>query len=527
MRLIPRPAMAQEWVSATVFVTSLFMSILDSTIVTVALPSIARDLGASTASTGWVVVAYLLSLAVCIPASGWIGDRFGTKRTFLGALALFAGASALCGLASTLDQLIAFRILQGVGGGIMLPVGTAMLFRSFPPERRAQAASVIIIPTTIAPALGPVIGGLLVETAGWPWIFFVNVPIAAAMLSFGWLFLDEHRESDPGRFDVLGFILSAAAFSLLMFAITQGAELGWTSPTVLATGGIGLLAGVALVRVELRRPDPLLNLRLLGERLFGFINLASFFGFGSYVGLLYVMPLFLQEALGASPLESGLATFPEAIGVMLSSRISARFYPRIGPRRLISGGLFGTAAAMALCTQIDAQTDLWVVRGLMFGAGVAMASVFLSINAAAFARVTHSDMGRASAIYNTQRRLAAAVVVAVLATALVTLAPSLGTGVEVGEDLVTAFRIVLAINACIALVGGFVGLAIRDEDAAATMVRRNTVTDAAAYISRTRQDHAGGRCHGEDPAGTPRGRRLDRRTRGGARSRRRCSRSGA
>lgn len=480
MRLIGRQSFAQEWVVATVFVTSLFMSILDSTIVTVALPSIARDLGASTAATGWVVVAYLLSLAVCIPASGWIGDRFGTKRTFLGALALFAGASALCGLAGDLEQLIAFRVLQGVGGGILLPVGTAMLFRAFPPERRAQAASVIIVPTTIAPALGPVIGGALVETAGWPWIFLVNVPIAAVVLIFGWLYLDEHREADPGRFDVLGFILSAAAFSLVMFAITQGAELGWTSPTVVATGGLGLIAGVALVRVELTRPEPLLNLRLLGQRLFGFINLASFFGFGSYVGLLYLMPLFLQEALGASPLESGLTTFPEAIGVMLSSRIAARLYPRIGPRRLISGGLFGTAAAMALCTQIDTQTDLWLVRGLMFGAGVAMASVFLSINAAAFAQIGHSDMGRASAIYNTQRRLAAAVVVAILATALVALAPSLGTSGTAGEDLVAAFRIVFAINAGIALVGAFVGIAIRDEDAAATMVRRGEAARSRA-----------------------------------------------
>jgi EmrB/QacA subfamily drug resistance transporter len=471
MRLTSVRAPAQEWVVATAFVTALFMSIMDSTIVTVALPSIARDLGASIASTGWVVVGYLLSLAVWIPATGWIGDRFGTKRTFLSALALFAVASALCGLATTLDQLIAFRVLQGIGGGLLLPVGTAMLFRAFPPERRAQAASIVIVPTTVAPALGPILGGVLVETVGWPGIFYVNVPIAAVTLVFGWLYLDEHREAQARRFDAVGFVLSATAFPLVLFALVRAADLGWTSPVVLAAGGLGLLLGTALVWAELRRADPLLDLRLLGERLFGLVNLASFFGFGSYIGLLYLMPLFLQEAHRASPLESGLTTFPEAIGVILSSRVVARLYPRLGPRRLIAGGLVGTAAAMGLCALIDDQTDLWLVRGLMFGAGVAMANVFLSINAAAFARIAHADMGHASAIFNAQRRLAAAAVVAVLATVLASIAPALGAAGAHAGDLVPAFRVVFAINATMALVGAIAALAIRDVDAADTMAR--------------------------------------------------------
>jgi EmrB/QacA subfamily drug resistance transporter len=456
---------------ATVFVTALFMSILDSTIVTVALPTIARDFAVSTSSTGWVVIGYLLSLAVWIPASGWIGDRFGTRRVFLAALALFAATSALCGIATTLEQLVAFRVLQGVGGGMILPVGMAMLFRTFPPERRAHAASIIIIPTTVAPALGPVLGGLLTETVGWPGIFLANVPIAVATLVFGWLFLHEHREERPGRFDVPGFVLSAAALSLTLFALTQAPDLGWTSPVVLFAGGAGLVLGVVLIRVELRRREPLLNLRLLGERLFALINVASFFGYGSYVGLLYLMPLFLQEAHRASPLESGLTTFPEALGVMLSSRVATRLYPRVGPRRLIAGGLLGTTVAMLLCTQLDATTNLWVVRGLMFGAGVAMASVFLSINAAAFARIAHTDMGRASAIFNTQRRVAAAAVVAVLATVLAGLVPTLGAGAPAGDDVVAAFRIVFGINAVIAFVGAIAALVIHDSDAAVTMAR--------------------------------------------------------
>ncbi|HZY06268.1 MAG TPA: MFS transporter, partial [Ilumatobacteraceae bacterium] len=176
-----------KWIVAIVYVSALFLDILDTTIINVAIPSVGREL--HTEGAEWVVLGYTLSLAVWIPASGWLGDRFGTKRTFLFALAAFTAGSLLCGSAQTIGQLISFRVLQGVGGGMLTPVGLAMLFRAFPPAERARAATLIMVPALVAPALGPVLGGFIVTNVSWRWIFLVNVPIGLLALAFGWRFL--------------------------------------------------------------------------------------------------------------------------------------------------------------------------------------------------------------------------------------------------------------------------------------------------------------------------------------------------
>src|SRR5438876_2082831 len=208
-----------KWIVGSVFVFGLFMDLLDMTIVNVALPTLGHDLnvdpreGASTIQ--WVVTGYLLSLAVFIPISGWLGDRFGTKRIFMTALFLFTGASLLCGLAWSIESLIAFRVLQGVGGGMLTPVGTAMLFRAFPPAERAKGAAVLMIPMVVAPASGPIIGGYLVDYQTWRWIFFINIPVGLTGLLFAGAFLREERQASPGRLDVPGFLLAAAGLASL------------------------------------------------------------------------------------------------------------------------------------------------------------------------------------------------------------------------------------------------------------------------------------------------------------------------
>jgi EmrB/QacA subfamily drug resistance transporter len=477
-------ALPYKYIVAIVFVSGLFIDILDTTIINVALPTLARDFDVGTSSIEWVVIGYLLSLAVWIPASGWIGDRFGTKRTFLFALAMFTFASALCGQAHSLNELIAFRILQGVGGGMLTPVGTAMLFRAFPPSERAKASTVLIIPTVIAPALGPVLGGYLVTDHSWRWIFYVNVPIGLAAFTFGALYLKEHKEPAAGPFDVAGFVLSGVGLALVLFALSEGPSYGWVSPQIILTGLVGVLSFVALVIIELRLPFPMLALRLLKDRMFRNANVVSLFAYASFAGVIFLLPLYLQTVRGLTALESGLTTFPQAIGVMVSSQIVGRMYPRIGPRRLMVIGLTGAAITVSCFTQVDLGTSLWAIRGLMFTRGVFMAFAFIPLQAATYATITPADTGRATAIYSTQRQVSAAVGVAVLATTLQTLVRrytgGLGGGAAVA-GAVNAYQAAFGVAAFLALIGAGMSLRVRDSDAVGTM--RRAASPAPAEVT--------------------------------------------
>jgi len=452
-----------------VFVVAMFMSIMDVTIVNVALPSIGRQLAVPSTSIDAVVVAYLVSLAVVIPASGWLGDRWGTKRIFLLALALFSLASALCGLAENFTMLVVFRFLQGAAGGMLAPVGTTMLYRTFPPAQRVQISSVLIVPTVIAPATGPVLGGLLVDQLSWRWVFFVNVPIGIAAFLFGLVFLQEHREPTAGRFDLPGFLLAGMGLALALYALSEGPTRGWSSPTVLGSALGGLLLLAAFIVIELWRQEPLLDLRLLGNRLFRTANLVSLVSSAGFLGVLFIGPLFLQEGLGVTPLTSGLTTFPEALGVVTSTQIVARLYPRVGPRRLMAAGLTGVAIVIALMSLLGGDTNLWFMRLLMFLTGAGMAYAFVPGQTAAFATISSAKTGRASALSNAMRQLGSAFGVAVLAEVLSVVGPTRLSATGTVLPNLRAYHAAFLAAAALALVAAGIALAISDRDAAPTM----------------------------------------------------------
>jgi len=475
--------LSQKVVVGAVFVAAMFVNILDITIINVALPAIGEDLNASQADLATVAVGYLVSLAVFIPASGWLGDRFGSKRVFLIALALFTGASALCGLAQNIDQLVMFRVLQGAGGGMLTPVGMAMMFRAFPPEERIRASRILMVPTALAPALGPVLGGLLVDKASWHWVFYINLPVGVAAFVFGLIFLEEYRHPRPGRFDVPGFLLSGAGFALLMYSLSEGAGKGWGSPIIVSTGISGVILCTAMVFVELRVAEPMLQLRLLRDRLFVSTNIVSMVNSAAFLGVLYVFPLMQQQAFGRSALETGLLTFPEAFGVVIATQWVSRLYPIVGPRRLMAGGLLGIAACAAMLSLVDSGTHAAFVVVLMFLTGAAMAHVMIPMQAAAFARTAPSDNGRASTIFNVQRQLGSALGVALLASVLV----GIGT-VTVGSNGVPspnlhAYHVAFLIAAGLAVLGAIAALTIHDSDAASTLRRKTKVVPAPAEDS--------------------------------------------
>jgi|SRR5579875_804514 EmrB/QacA subfamily drug resistance transporter len=454
-----------------IFVAAMFMSIMDSTIVNVALPSLSRDFHAPGTSIDAVVVGYLVSLAIIIPASGWLGDRLGTKRIFLAALALFTLSSALCGLATSLSVLVGLRLLQGIGGGAMTPVGTAILYRTFPPEERVQVSRILNIPTVFAPATGPVLGGLLIVNFSWRWVFYVNVPIGILAFLFGLFFLQEYRRQNTKSFDLYGFLLAGIGLALFMYALSEAPNYGWTSSSILGTGIIGLICLIIVIPVELRSTHPILELRLFRNRVFRTCNLLSLFSTAGFLGLLFAAPLFLQQARGVSALTSGLTTFPEAVGVLISTQIVTRLYPATGPRRLIVSGLTGVATVMALMSLIGQDTSLWIMRALMFLTGAGMAFSFTSVQAAAFATISTSETGQASALFNAQRQVGASIGVALLSTVISAVGITTVSANGTPMPNLAAYHASFIAAGALALIAACIGLIVHDSDAAATMRR--------------------------------------------------------
>ncbi|MFM8531885.1 MAG: MDR family MFS transporter, partial [Ilumatobacteraceae bacterium] len=449
----------------------------DTTIINVAIPTLTTEFDATPAGIEWVVLAYLLSLAVFIPASGWIGDRIGTKKTFLFALIVFTTASMLCGLSQSLAQLIAFRFLQGVGGGMLTPVGTAMLYRAFPPEQRARASAVLIVPTVVAPALGPLVGGFLVTHFSWHWIFYVNLPIGILGILFAATVLKEHRELKSARFDLAGFVLSGTGLAGVLYALSRAPEHVWVSTQVLASGLGGLLVLAIMVKVETTVAEPMLALGLYRDRIFRNGNIAGTLSYGSFIGFIFLMPQFIQGLLGASAMRSGLATFPQAIGVIAMSQFVGRWYHTVGPRRLITFGMSMAAVATLPFALLDHRTSLWTIAGLMFLRGCFMSFCFMPIQASTYSNIDAPDTGRASAIFSAQRQTSAALGVALLATVFISRKDRLiENGTDPRSALTSGFHWGFVGASIIFVLGAFWAFTrIKDADAARTMQPRPRV----------------------------------------------------
>jgi EmrB/QacA subfamily drug resistance transporter len=477
--------MNQKIAVSVVFVAAMFMNIMDTTIVNVALPTIGRQFHVAADSVDTVAIGYLVSLAVFIPVSGWLGDRLGGRRVLLAAVVLFTVASALCGVAQNLAELVGFRILQGVGGGMMVPVGMALLFRTFPPQERVRASSILVIPTAFAPALGPVLGGLFVTELSWRWVFYVNLPIGVAALVFGLLFLEPHRTEGAGRLDTAGFILSGAGLGLIMYGVSEGPFKGWGQPVIISTTAAGAVMLVAMVVVELRSAAPLIDIRLFRDGLFRNANIIMGLGSVSFLGVLFIVALFFQDGLGQSALSSGLSTFPEALGVMLGAQVVTRFlYPNLGPRRVMFGGLLILTASLGLMSLIDTVGELWWMRILMFVMGYGMAHVFTSAQAAGFATISGADTARASTVFNALRQLGGAVGVAILSTIVAEIGPvTLSHGRLVPH--LTAYHATFLAAAGISILAAIAALRMDDAAAAHTMVpRTRRVRPSAATPAR-------------------------------------------
>lgn len=454
----------QKLAVAAVYVVAVFINIIDATVVNVALPTIAGSFRVPVGQTATVNVGFLVAVAMAIPVAGWLGDRFGAREVFLTAVGLFTLTSAACGFAGSLGQLVAFRIAQGLAGGLMIPVGMAMLYRTFPPAERIRIGRIINIPIAFAPALGPVVGGLLVEHAGWHWIFWINLPIGAIAVTATLLtvrplpHIVEHT-----RLDLAGLLLFGGGFAGVMYALSEGPTRGWLIPVVAIPGLLGLALLAAAVAAELRTAAPMLRLQLFALRLFRSSALITVCSSASFIAALFVFPLMLQTAFGHSPLHAGLLTFPEAAGVLIGTQIAGRTYAAAGPRRLIAAGqLTVTVVLLLLALVMTSDTPFVIPVLLMVALGIGQAYSFLPIQAAALDTVPPRYTGQASALYNVTRQAGSAVGVAVAATVITTL----GTPISPIGDA-TTFRVALLTCAVWSLLGCLIAwLTVHDQDAA-------------------------------------------------------------
>jgi EmrB/QacA subfamily drug resistance transporter len=474
-----------KWVVAIVFVFGTFMDLLDTTSIQVAIPTLAREFDASVSQIEWVVLGYVLSLAVWIPASGWLGDRFGTKRIFLLSVFLFTAASVLCGSATSLSQLTAFRLLQGIGGGLMIPVGTTMLFRAFPQVERARASTILMVPTVLGPALGPLFGGWVTTNHSWRWIFYVNLPIGIVTFALGVVGLREHREEGAGRFDVAGFVLSGVSLGGVLLALSHGPSHGWSSWEVVVPGVLGIAGFGLLVWVETHIEQPMLALRLLKERMFRIANVVSVCSFASFSSVTFLMPLFLQDLHGLSAAQSGALTFWSAIGMVLASQATGRLYHLVGPRRLILVGLAAMTAITFSLVALTDQTNLWVIGSLLFLRGLALGLTIVPLMTSSFANITDTDTGRAASIAAVARQFASSLGVAITGTALVEAVGVLGgrdgATSGLGSATLSGYRVAFVVIGIMAMVATASALLIRDRDAAST-IRRPSAAEPVSEL---------------------------------------------
>ncbi len=341
--------MQYKWIVATVVILGVFMSILDQTIVNIAIPRLQTAFGADIHSVQWVLTAYILTQGVVTPTAAYFSDTFGIKRFYIFCLAAFIISSALCGIAWSLPVLILFRILQGAGGAALFPLSITLLFREFPPQERGAAMGFFGVPALLAPALGPTLGGYIVTYAGWPLIFYINVPVGIVAIILATILLREYRPEGRTRFDFIGFFFAAIGLATMLYALSSASTDGWTSGTVLGFLLVGLIFLSLFVTAEIiianRGGQPLLDLRLFANGPFRTSIIASVFVIFCLFSGLFIFTIYLQTIRGLSAFQAGLILLPQALASMVSVIIGGRLVDRIGVRAVMIPGLLILALA--------------------------------------------------------------------------------------------------------------------------------------------------------------------------------------
>ena len=407
------------WVLVNIMIST-FMAVLDATIVNTSLPKIMSSFGISVDVSQWILTAYMLAFAIMLPTSGWMADRFGYKRTYALGLSIFTLFSFLCGISWNASSLIAMRVGQGIGGGLLQPIGMAIILREFPPEKRGLALGFWSIAAAASVSLGPMLGGYLVDNFDWHIIFNINVPVGILCFFVTWIIQREYRTGKNRSFDIAGFVSTAVFLGFLLLALSSGNAQwnigGWTSDFMMLCYGLSLSGLVFFLVFELNVKNPLINLRLLGRYNFGLTNFVIFiFGIGMF-GSTFLMPLYLQNTMGYTALQSGMVFLPVGILQAAISPIAGYMSDKINPKIPIISGILLFGASFYLNTKLSIFSEHAQIMLPLYLRGISMGMLFTPLSALAMRDIRGHEMAQASGLTNVTRQVGGSFGVAILQT---------------------------------------------------------------------------------------------------------------
>jgi EmrB/QacA subfamily drug resistance transporter len=404
---------------ASVVVLGAIMSILDVTVVNVAIQTLAKEFDAPLSTIQWVATGYTLALATVIPLTGWAADRFGTKRLYMTSIFLFVIGSMLSGLAWSSESLIFFRVLQGFGGGMIMPLGMTILTRAAGPQRVGRVMAIIGVPMLLGPIIGPILGGYLVDAASWRWIFFINLPIGIAALIASQRILARDVPQPAHRLDWQGLALLSPGLALFIYGLAQTSGAGgfgrWQ---VIVPGLIGIAMITGFVFHGLRTSDALIDLRLFTNRVFAASSVTLVLVIISVFGGMLLLPLYLQVVRGESAMDTGLLLAPQGLGAMIAMPIAGRLTDKTGVGRIVPFGLVVVGLSFLALTQLAADTSYWVFGAALFVMGLGMGFTMMPTFSGAMQTLRRAAIARASTTLNIEQQVGASIGTAVLSVLL-------------------------------------------------------------------------------------------------------------
>jgi EmrB/QacA subfamily drug resistance transporter len=401
------------------------MSILDITVVNVALPTFQTVFGSAEnpiaySHVAWTVTAYTLALATVIPLTGWAADRFGTKRLYLTAVGLFTAGSVLCATATSINMLILFRVFQGLGGGMLMPLGMTIMTRAAGPARMGRLMAILGVPMLLGPILGPILGGWLIDNASWHWIFLINAPIGAVALVYASLVLPSDSPQPSASFDFVGMLLLSPGLALFLFGVSSLPQEGGdiTAPRVWVSMLVGVVLMLTFVWHAFRPEHPLLDLRLYKNRNLTVSSITMFLFAAAFFGGLLLVPTYFQEIRGESTLRAGLLVAPQGIGAMITMPIAGTLVDKFPVGRIVPFGLVLITFGMFGLTQIEVDTPYPLLLGLLFVMGLGMGGTMMPLFTTALKTLTHHEVARGSTLLNITQQIASSVGVAIISVVL-------------------------------------------------------------------------------------------------------------